>query len=319
MRGVILDGDSFDRGDLDTALLDESLETWDKYRSTSADETLDRIAGADVIVTNKVVIDAKALSSASLKLIVVAATGTNNIDLQEAARRGIWVCNVRDYASGAVSQHVFSLLLSLMTHLSEYADAVREGRWQQSKVFCLLDFPIHELEGLTLGIIGYGSLGQRVAKIARGFDMQVVISARPGVKDIPKERVSLDELLAQSDVISIHCPLTEATRDLIDRAAFKKMKSSAILINTARGGIVNEAALAEALKAGEIAGAGIDVLTQEPPAADHPLLARDIPNLIVSPHNAWGSIESRQRLADEIGRLINDFRSGAPRNRCLPQ
>lgn len=319
MRGVILDGDSFDRGDLDTGLLDESLETWDKYRSTSADETLDRIAGADVIVTNKVVIDAMALSSASLKLIVVAATGTNNIDLQEAARRGIWVCNVRDYASGAVSQHVFSLLLSLMTHLSEYADAVREGRWQQSKVFCLLDFPIHELEGLTLGIIGYGSLGQRVAKIARGFDMQVVISARPGVKDIPEGRVSLDELLAKSDVISIHCPLTEATRDLIDGTAFKKMKSNAILINTARGGIVNEAALGEALKAGEIAGAGIDVLTQEPPAADHPLLAPDIPNLIVSPHNAWGTIESRQRLADEIGRLINDFRSGAPRNRCLPQ
>jgi glycerate dehydrogenase len=318
MRGVILDADSFDRGDLDLASLTASVDHWEIHRATHKTETLQRIAGFDVIVTNKVVINSEAMASPGLQLIVVAATGTNNIDLASAKARGVPVCNVRDYASGAVSQHVFSLILALTTRLHDYAVAVREGRWQKSDVFCLLDHPIGELEGLTLGIIGHGNLGQRVATIARGFGMEVLISARPGRSEIPSGRVPLEVILEQSDVISLHCPLNEHTKDLISAPQLRAMKSTALLINTARGGIINEHDLAEALRAGDIAAAGIDVLTQEPPPANHPLLANDIPNLIVSPHNAWGSVAARQRLANEIARLITAFRSGHPANLCLP-
>ena len=175
MRGVILDSDSFDRGDLDTAALDNALDHWTRHRSTMSDEVPKRLEGYEVVVTNKVVIDATAMESPALRLIVVAATGTNNIDLTAAARRGITVCNVRDYASAAVSQHVFSLVLALVTHLGDYTRAVGQGRWQQSKVFCMLDYPIRELAGLTLGIIGYGNLGRSVAQIAQGFQMLSLI------------------------------------------------------------------------------------------------------------------------------------------------
>ena len=318
MQGVILDAGSFDQNDLMTSSLEDSLENWHWHRSTLPHQTMARIADMNVIVTNKVAINASALASSSLRLIVVAATGTNNIDLEEAERKAIAVCNVRDYASPAVSQHVFSIILALYTRLSDYANAVREGRWHQSPVFCLLDYPINELAGKTLGIIGYGNLGKRVAKIAKGFDMKVVIAARPGTTTIPPDRVSFDELIDTSDVISLHCPLNDNTNNLIDHRELKRMKSGAILINTARGGIVNESALVEALRSGEIAGAGIDVLTQEPPDNCQPLMSGDIPNLIVSPHNAWGSIQARQRLVDEVTDLIKAFRNGQARNLCLP-
>lgn len=317
MRGVMLDADSFDRGDLDLTALENSVDAWEIHRATTPQHTLSRIANFDIVVTNKVAINAEAMASPSLKLIVVAATGTNNIDLIAAQKQDVAVCNVRDYASGAVSQHVFSLILSLTTRLPDYTAAVRAGRWSTSEVFCLLDYPIQELEGLTLGIVGFGNLGQRVATIARGFGMQVLISARPGSSEVPSGRVPLEVLIEQSDVISLHCPLNEHTKDLISTPQLRAMKSTALLINTARGGIVNEHDLADALRAGEIAGAGIDVLTKEPPPADHPLLASDIPHLIVSPHNAWASLASRQRLANEIARLIMAFREGRAQNLCL--
>ncbi len=318
MRGVILDSDSFDRGDLDTATLEACLDKWVRYPSTQPEQTLQRIKGSEVIVSNKVLIDARAMASPELELIVIAATGTNNVDLMQAAQRGITVCNVRDYASAAVSQHVFSLVLALSTHLSDYTTAVRQGRWQKSGVFCLLDYPIRELAGQTLGIVGFGALGKRVAQIGTSFGMDVLVCARPGTESVPRGRVTLDDLLEHSDVISLHCPLTDTTHNLIGEAQLRQMKPDALLINTARGGIVNEADLATALRSGEIGGAGIDVLTCEPPHDNHPLLAPDIPNLVVSPHNAWGSVESRQRLVDEIASLIHDYQRGQPRNRCLP-
>ena len=211
-----------------------------------------------------------------------------------------------------MTQHVFALLLSLTTQLGKYRRAVMRGDWQQSHHFCLLDYPIEELAGKTLGIIGYGELGKSVANVAKAFGMKVIISQRPGA--IPKpDRVEMEQLLQSADVVSLHCPLTPDTQGLIGRDQLRSMKSSALLINTARGGIVDEAALADALRDGYIAGAGVDVLSEEPPQRN-PLLDKDIPNLIVTPHIARASRSSRQRLLSEIGHNIQAFLDGRPRN-----
>jgi glycerate dehydrogenase len=223
---------------------------------------------------------------------------------------------VRRYATPSVVQHVFSLILALTTHLREYQHLIQTNRWQRSEQFCLLDYPIREIYGKTLGIIGFGELGQGVAKVAEGFGMQVLVSQRPG-SPLRRGRTPFDELLARSDILSLHCPLTDNTRNLIGKQELTLMRPSALLINTARGGIIDETALAEALRRGEIAGAGIDVLSHEPPSQGSPLLESNIPNLIVTPHIAWASQESRQRLIEEIARNIQAFINGQTPNRVF--
>jgi glycerate dehydrogenase len=318
MKGVFLDLDTMAPADLDLAGLEGVLPEMRFYDRTAPEEVAERLRGVEVAVVQKVVLTGDLLKQAdALRMICVAAAGTNNVDIKAAAELGIPVSNVRGYASDTVSQHVFALILALATSLCDYHDAVRGGRWQQSANFCFLDYPIRELSGMTLGIVGYGNLGQAVARIAEAFGMRVLVSQRIGGEPQPG-RVSLDELLERSDVVTLHCPLTEQTRNLIGREQLARMKNDALLINTARGGLVDEVALVEALHNGVIGGAGFDVLTTEPPVNGNPLLADDIPNLIVTPHVAWGSREARQRVIDECVLNIRAFLAGEARNPVLP-
>ncbi len=317
MNGVFLDVNSIDNDDLDLSPLQDLQIDWRFYPITTAWELDDRIACAELVVSNKVRIDRASLNKASaLRLLCVAATGTNNVDLDAARERGIAVTNVSGYATPAVVQHVYALILALSTRLIEFRRLVVAGRWQHSKHFCLLDYPIRELAGKTLGIVGYGELGSAVGRVAEAFGMQVLVSQRPGGETKPG-RLPLRDLLPQVDVLSLHCPLTPNTHKLIGSREFTMMKSSALLINTARGGIVDEAALVTALKEGRIAGAGIDVLSAEPPEMGNPLLEPGIPHLIVTPHIAWASRESRQRLLDELACNIEAFLHGRARNRVV--
>lgn len=314
-RGILLDLASINRGDLDLSSLYSVCDHWETYDKTAPDETGRRVLDAELVVSNKVVLDRNVLSSAPrLKLVCVAATGTNNVDLEAARELGIAVTNVTAYATPAVVQHVFALMLAHATNLIEYRQAVLAGDWERSDQFCLLDYPIQELAGRTLGIVGYGELGRSVAKVAAAFGMQVLVAQRPGGSPSPG-RVPLAELLPQVDVLTLHCPLTENTRNLIAQEELALMKRDALLINTARGGIVNEEALAHALKTGRIGGAAIDVLTVEPPQGGNPLLDPTIPNLIVTPHTAWASRECRQRLVREVADNIRAFFRGEERNR----
>ncbi len=315
MQGVFLDRASLGTEGLDYTGLEQVLPAWRFHPNSRPDQVADRLRDAEVAVSNKVALDAAALERAArLKLVCISATGTNNVDLAAARRLGIAVCNVQGYATPSVAQLVFALILSLYTRLPDYHRAVREGRWARSELFCLLDYPIHELAGKVLGIVGYGELGRAVARLAEAFDMQVLIAARPG-GTAQGERLSLEALLPRVDVLTLHCPLTPETRGLIGARELALMAPHAVLINTARGGIVDEAALARALGAGALAGAGVDVLTEEPPASGNPLLAPDIPNLIVTPHIAWASLEARQRLIGEVAENIRAFIAGGRRNR----
>ena len=313
MLGVFLDKDSLDLGDLDLSALNISLPAMRYHPATAPDQVAGRIAEATVVISNKIPVDAAAMAAAPhLKLICVAATGTNNIDLEAARSQDITVCNTRGYGTPSVVQHVFTLILALYTHLPDYQRAVAQGRWQRTEQFCLLDFPIRELAGKTLGIVGYGELGRGVARVAEAFGMQVLIAQRPGNSTQGDGRIPLDDLLPRVDVLSLHCPLTPATQGLIGAAELALMRPDAVLINTARGGIVDESALVQALRAARLGGAGVDVLTTEPPVAGNPLLDPDIPNLIVTPHCAWGSRESRQRLVDQLVENIRGFLRGEP-------
>lgn len=314
-QGVFLDLGSVDNGDLDTRTLDRTLPGWQWFDFTQADEVADRIRTADVVVTNKCVLNRQILLRAKyLKLIAIAATGTNVVDLEAAAELGITVCNVRDYATRSVAQHVITLMLNLVTAQPFYADRVRRGEWCKSQQFSLHDQTIRELRDLQLGIVGYGVLGQAVARLARALDMTVLVAEHRGHEPRP-DRLRFKDMLGAADVISIHCPLNEETKGLFDRRTLRAMKPGAVLVNTARGGIVVEQDLADALRAGELAGAGIDTLSTEPPPLDHPLLAADIPNLIVTPHNAWASKAARQACLDQIAAVINAFNHALPINR----
>lgn len=311
MKAVFLDYESLDKNDLDFSALREIFTDLELYPSTLDTQVLERVQHADVVITNKVVLDTENLKQClSLKLILISATGTNNVDLAQAKAQGITVCNCQGYGTSAVAQHTLMLMLALATSVIQYDHAVKQGEWNKSPIFCLLDFPIVELAGKTLGILGYGELGQAVAKLAEAFGMKIIVGALPNRST--GNRVALSELLPQVDFLSLHCPLTEETRDLIDNKAIEKMKPSAFLINCARGGIVNEHDLATALRTGKIAGAATDVLSVEPPKEGNVLLANNIPNLIITPHSAWGSVDARQRIVQQLTENASAFQQGKP-------
>jgi len=315
MHAVFLDWESVDNQDLDRTSLQDLPVEWTFHGATTSAQLAPRLAGQTIVVSNKVVVDAAAIIAAQdLQLICVAATGTNNVDVPAASARDIPVCNVRAYATPSVVQHVFMLMLNLLRRFPAYQQALHDGRWQRSEHFCFLDYTIEELSGKTLGIIGYGELGQAVAHMAEQFGMRVLVAQRPGAKP-QAGRLPLPALLGQVDVLSLHCPLTDETRGLIGEAELAQMKSSAILINTARGGIVDEPALLHALRNGKLAGAGIDVLHSEPPRDGNILLQHTLPNLIVTPHIAWASRQARQRLIDGVAQNIHGFLDGQPLHR----
>jgi len=315
MKGVFLDLASLAEQDLDLGAFGDVLDDWHTFPATAPDKRLEHIGDAEVVVLNKVVLDDEVLRAVSnLRLVCITATGFNNVAIDTARELGIVVSNVVGYATDSVAQHVFALMLAHHTRLFDYTSAVGRGDWSNSPQFCLLDYPVRELRGMTLGIVGYGELGHGVARIAEAFGMQVLISQRPGGPD-RTGRVPLDQLLRESDVVTLHVPLLENTYHLIDEQALRQMKPSALLINTARGAVVDNVALAQALRNGEIGGAGIDVLDVEPPPPDHPLLANDIPNLIVTPHSAWAGRQARQNVVNETIANIRAFLAGEPRNR----
>jgi len=316
MRLVILDRKSFDCDDLDFSGLDSLNLEIDIYDNTAALELTERIKDADIVVTNKIVIDSQHLDKAKhLKLICVAATGTNNIDLQAAKDKAIKVCNVTAYATSSVVQHVFMLITTLSRQFNLYRQTSKNNNWSKSDYFCLLDYPITDLSGLTLGIIGYGELGKAVASVATVLGMRVVI-AESFIAEHNKtsQRIPLEKLLSESDIVSLHCPFTRQTQNLISEAEFRLMKPSTILINTARGGIINEQDLLTALNKKQIAAAGLDVLEQEPPASDNPLINSNLSNLIITPHIAWASKQSRQRLLNGVIENIQAYLNGIPKN-----
>lgn len=310
MKGVFLDYSSLDKNDLNFNDLNSYFDDFKLYTSTTPEQLLERIQDVDVVISNKVVLAAEHIQQAkNLKLILISATGTNNVDLVQAKQHGIVVCNCQGYGTAAVAQHTLALMLALATSLIQYDRAVKQGQWNNSPIFCLLDFPIVELSGKTLGIVGYGELGQAVARLAEAFGMRVLLAALPNRK-MDASRIALAELLPQVDFLTLHCPLTEQTRDLIGAKEFELMKNSAFLINCARGGIVNEQALANALRQGQIAGAATDVLTVEPPTQGNVLLGEDIPNLIITPHSAWGSVDARQRIVSQLTENLKAFING---------
>jgi glycerate dehydrogenase len=317
MKAIFLDADSMGSG-LDFRSLDTALGSIRYYPLTSPEQVIERLADAEVAIVNKVDLGRAEMAACNkLKLIAVTATGTNNIDLDAARAAGVRVCNVIRYGRPAIVQHTFSLILALANNLLRYHEDVQAGLWQQSPMFCMMPHPIIELEGKTLGIIGYGDLGQGVAKMAEAFGMHVLLGARPGeaegivdaiVDGYPK--YPLESLLPRVDILSLHCLLSDNTRHLIDAQAIALMKPSAFIINVARGGLVDESALADALKSGRIAGAATDVLSQEPPKNGNVLLDESVPNLIITPHCAWASREARQRLLDKTAENIARFASG---------
>lgn len=312
-KAVFLDHTSLDLGDLDFTALRENFSELELHSSSSPQQIKERLQGAQVAITNKTVIDAETFAACpELKLVLITATGTNNVDLVAAREHGVVVSNCQGYGTPSVAQHTLTLLLALATRLPDYQNAVQQGRWQQAKQFCLLDFPIVELEGKTLGLLGHGELGGAVAKLAEAFGMRVLLGQIPGRPARP-DRVPLSELLPQVDALTLHCPLNEHTRDMIGAHELSLLKPHAFVINTARGGLINEQALADALRNGHLGGAATDVLTVEPPVDGNPLLAGDIPRLIVTPHNAWGSREARQRIVGQLIENTQAYVAGTPR------
>jgi glycerate dehydrogenase len=303
-----------DRGTIGVPLRAPNFpHSYKEYEATAVDQIVERLADADIAIINKVQVRAASLEKLpKLKLIAVAATGTDCVDKVYCKEHGIPISNIRNYAVNTVPEHTLALIFALQRSLIPYTLDVRHGKWQTIDQFCYFDHSIRDIAGSTLGLVGFGALGKSVATRAEALGMKVIAT---DAMDFPG-KVDLDTILKESDIISLHCPLTDSTRNMIGAAEFKKMKKSAILINTARGGLVDEAALIEALKSGEIAGAGFDVLTVEPPKAGNILLDQgaDLPNLIVTPHVAWASHEAMTGLAEQLMENIELWVAGTPRN-----
>jgi glycerate dehydrogenase len=317
MKAVFLDYATMGP-DLDLGPLRALFSDLDIHAKTSGEQVADRIRDAEFVLTNKIQLSAELLGAArKLKYIGLTATGTDNIDLVAAKEHGIAVANIRAYCTQSVVEHVFGTLLMLTHSLGAYSAAVRAGAWQASPDFCLLAHPLRELSAMTLGIVGYGDLGQGVARIAAAFGMNVLVSARPGSRVTDEGRVAFDEVLARADVLSLHCPLNDRTRNLIDSATIAKMQRGAILINTARGALVDSAALVAALESGHLGGAAIDVLATEPPVDGDPLLDYAGDNLLMTPHIAWATDEARQNAIDELAACVAAFIDGEQRNRVV--
>lgn len=292
---------------------------WIEYPASRPEQVVERLAGADIAILNKVPLPASAIAALpDLKMVAVSATGTNIVDLQACQARGIVVSNIRGYAEHTVPEHVMTLLLALSRNLIAWRATVQAGRWQQSAQFCLFDHPIRDLHGATLGLVGSGSLGNGVARLAEAFGMRVRRAERRDAATVRPGYTAFAEVLATADAISLHCPLNDSTRGLIGEAELRAMKPSALLINTARGGIVDEAALIRALREGWIAGAGFDVISAEPPPDGHPMVDPQLlalPNFLLTPHVAWASRPAMQTLADQLIDNIEAFVAGRPQNR----
>jgi glycerate dehydrogenase len=288
---------------------------WVDHDTTGPGQVAQRLVGAAIAVTNKVRIDAAVLDACpGVRLVAIAATGTDCVDLAACRARGVAVCNVRGYAGGAVAEHVFMLMLALRRALPVYQMAVRAGQWPTAPGFCLHAAPIGDLEGATLGLVGHGTLAKTVAARAAAFGMHVLVAERRGATDVRPGRTPFAQVLAEADVLSLHCPLTPETKGLVGTIELAQMKSDAIVINTARGALIDHPALLAALRGRRLGGAGIDVLEIEPPPADHPLLAADLPNLIVTPHVAWASRASMGRLGEQLVGNLEAWAVGTPRN-----
>jgi glycerate dehydrogenase len=325
LRSVFLDFGTVSHDDLDTAKLERVLPGIALHSTSTDPEVDERIAGCEFILTNKLQITrARMRAVPGLRFVGLTATGTNNVDLEAARELGIAVCNIRDYCTDSVAQHVLGVILMLTHRFREYSQAAVDGTWARCPQFSVPGAPIRELRGKMLGIVGYGTLGRAVAKACKdALGMRVLVAERPGSKGEDQTtvsspvRVTLDEILRNADVLSLHCPLNDATRGLIGRRELALMKPEAIVVNTARGALIDLQALADALKGGDLGGAAIDVLPQEPPVDGSPVLDPSIPNLIVTPHIAWAAYEARQRAVDELALNVEDFLRGGRRGRVV--
>lgn len=315
MKILVLDGFALNPGDLSWNGI-KKLGTTVVYDRTEQARIISRIGDAEVVLVNKCPISRETMDACpNLKLICVTATGYNTVDVQAAKEKGILVCNVPTYATESVTQHVFAMLLAIANHISEHAQSVRAGEWQKASDFTYRKFPTFELAGQTMGIIGMGRIGQSVANVAKAFGMKVLCyskEAKPELEDEQLKFVSFEELLANSDIISLHCPLTEQTKNMICRESIAKMKRGVIIINTARGEIINEMDLANALASGKVAYAAIDVLSEEPPVHGSPLLEQS--RCLVTPHIAWAPLQARRRCMQIVEDNIRAFQEGKPQN-----
>ena len=317
MKSVFLDRDTFNP-EVDLSAIQQHCSSLECFAMTQPEQIVARCRDAEMIISNKVMLSAETLAQLpQLKLVCIAATGTNNIDLQAAKQQGVAVCNVQGYAVHTLPQYIFAQILSYYSKVAEHNRNTEQGLWQQSQTFCVLGPPMYQLANKTLGLVGYGALAQAVEKIALAFSMRVLIAERPGVSDLRPGRHSFEQVLTESDILSLHCPQTPETIGLINQQALAQMKRSAMLINTARGALIDNAALLDALRNKQIAYAVLDVLEQEPPPADHILLNAGLDNLKITAHIAWACQEAQQDLLNIVAANIASYKQGGNLHRVV--